>query len=144
VIVGAWLFGFGDPVWLSVPMLLALVTPRLRDGPRIPLPIAVLLVQNLPALVVLGLVVRDVATQGELSELVAVLAAATILVAALRHGRWFVGRRGPVAGLGRTRGLVRRTGGQRMARPAGRGVLRDGSVAAARRGHRFVTDPGVA
>jgi hypothetical protein len=59
LIVGAWLFGFGDPVWLSVPMLLALATPRLRDGSPVPFSLGVVFVQNLPVLAVLVLVVRE-------------------------------------------------------------------------------------
>jgi hypothetical protein len=100
LIVGAWLFGFGDPVWLSVPMLLALATPRLRDGSPVPFSLGVVFVQNLPVLAVLVLVVRDVSTDGELSELTVVLAVGITLVAALGHGLWVAGQRGPVAGLG--------------------------------------------
>jgi hypothetical protein len=100
LIVGAWLFGFGDPVWLSVPMLLALATPRLRDGSTVPFSLVVLFVQNLPALAVLVLVVRDASTAGELSELAVVLTVGVTLVAALGHGLWVAGQRGPAAGLG--------------------------------------------
>jgi hypothetical protein len=99
-IIGAWLFGFGDPVWVSVPMLLALAVPRLRDRPGVPISIGVLSLQNLPALVVLALVVRDVLVAGELSDPVAVLVPVAILVAALGHGLWVGGQRGPVAGVG--------------------------------------------
>jgi hypothetical protein len=100
LVLGAWLFGFGDPVWMSVPMLLALVVPRLRDGSGVPISVAVLSVQNLPALAVLVLVVRDALVAGELSAPVAVLAPVAILVAALGHGLWVGGQRGPVAGVG--------------------------------------------
>jgi hypothetical protein len=100
LIVGAWLFGFGDPVWLSVPMLLALATPRLRDGSTVPFSLGVVFVQNLPVLAVLVLIIRDVSTAGELSELTVVLAVGVIVVAALGHGLWVAGQRGPVAGLG--------------------------------------------
>jgi hypothetical protein len=99
-IVGAWLFGFGDPVWVSVPMLLALAMPRLRDGSPIPFSLGVLFLQNLPALAVLVLVIRDASTAGELSELTVVLAAGATLVAALGHGLWVAAQRGPAAGLG--------------------------------------------
>jgi hypothetical protein len=100
LIVGAWLFGFGDPVWVSVPMLLALAMPRLRDGSPIPFSLGVLFLQNLPALAVLVLVIRDASTAGELSELTVVLAAGATLVAALGHGLWVAAQRGPAAGLG--------------------------------------------
>jgi hypothetical protein len=100
LIVGAWLFGFGDPVWLSVPMLVALATPRLRDGSTVPFSFWVLFVQNLPALAVLVLVVRDASTAGELSELALVPAVGITAVAALGHGLWVAGQRGPIAGLG--------------------------------------------
>jgi hypothetical protein len=68
-------------VWVSVPMLLALVVPRLRDRSGIPISLVVLLVQNVPALVLLALVVRDVLVASELSALVAVLAPVAVLVA---------------------------------------------------------------
>jgi hypothetical protein len=99
-VIGAWLFGFGDPVWVSLPMLLALVVPRLRDRSGFPISLGVLLVQNVPALVVLALVARDVLVANELSALVAVLAPVAILVAALGHGLWVGGHRGAVAGVG--------------------------------------------
>lgn len=100
LIVGAWLFGLGDPVWLSVPMLLALATPRLRDGSAVPFSLWVLFVQNLPAVAVLVLVVRDASTAGQLSELAVALAVGVTLVAALGHGLWVATQRGPIAGLG--------------------------------------------
>jgi hypothetical protein len=100
LLLGAWLFGFGDPVWIAVPMLLALVVPRLRDRSRTPISLGVLLVQNLPALAVFVLVVRDALVAGELSDPVAVLAPLAILVAALGHGLWMGRQRGPVAGVG--------------------------------------------
>jgi hypothetical protein len=99
-VIGAWLFGLGDPVWMSVPMLLALVAPRLRDRSGVQISVGVLLVQNLPVLAVLALVVRDALAAGELSAPVAVLAPVAILVAALGHGLWIGGQRGPVAGAG--------------------------------------------
>lgn len=99
VLVAGWLFGFGDPAWVSVPVLSALVTPRLAEGSRGPISLGVLAVQNLPALVVLVLVVRDLSTAGELSELAVVLATGTTLVVAVGHGLWLGGRRGPVAGV---------------------------------------------
>jgi hypothetical protein len=98
-ILGAGLFGFGDPVWMPVPVLLALVVPRLRDRSRSPISVAVLLVQNVPALAVLALVVSDALGRGELSDPVAVVTPVTILVAALGHGLWLSGQRGPVAGV---------------------------------------------
>jgi hypothetical protein len=100
LVVGAWLFGFGDPAWLSVPMLLALTTPRLRDGSAVPFSLTVLFVQNLPALAVLVLVVRDASTAGEPSELAVALAVGVTLMAALGHGLWVATLRGPIAGLG--------------------------------------------
>jgi hypothetical protein len=100
LLLGAWLFGFGDPAWIAVPMLLALVVPRLRDRSRTPISLGVLLIQSLPALAVLVLVVHDALVAGELSDPVAVLAPVAILVAALGHGLWIGRRRGPVAGVG--------------------------------------------
>jgi hypothetical protein len=100
VIVGAWAFGFGDPVWLPVPMLLALAVPRRRHGSPMPFALGTLAFQNLPAFAVLVLVIRDASTAGELSELVVVLTVGVVLLAALGHALWVGSQRGSVAGLG--------------------------------------------
>lgn len=99
-IIGAWLFGFGSPAWIAAPVLVALAVPRRRDQPGFAIVRAVTVAQNLPAIAMLGLVVRDALTIGELSAVVAYLAAGYVLLAGLGHGVWMGRDRGALAGVG--------------------------------------------
>ena len=99
-IIGAWLFGYGSVAWMPVPMLLALAVPRRRDRPGFSISPVVLVAQNLPAIAIAGLVVRDVLLTGELSDPVAAAAAGVVVLVGLGHGVRLGGERGPVAGLG--------------------------------------------
>jgi hypothetical protein len=99
-IIGAWLFGFGSVAWVPVPMLMTLAVPRLREGPGLPISVPVLVAQNIPALVLVGLVVREALTAGAVGEPTAVSAAGLVLLAGVGHGLWMGRARGAVAGLG--------------------------------------------
>lgn len=93
LIVGAGLFGYGDPRWVPVPLLGALVPPRLTDR-RPGISIGVLLVQNLPALALLVVVVRQLRTGDELSDLTVVAMSLGLVVAGLSHAAWIATRHG--------------------------------------------------
>ncbi|GGI07409.1 hypothetical protein [Egicoccus halophilus] len=99
-VVGAWLFGFGSPAWFAAPVLAAMAVPRLRDRPGVAISPAAFLAQNVPAVVILGLVVRDAVTLGELGPLVASSAGGFVLLIGVWHGLWMGRDRGAVAGLG--------------------------------------------